>query len=246
MTKRVVIPVGGCSRVFPGGRSGRVLLLSGDELCLFDVDAASILGSAVVSGIKRCCWNAEGSRLAVVTKTGVMLLGESMKVLAEVTEKVRVKDALWEKSGVLLYNTMNQLKYLLPSGEGGIVRSLDEPVYLVAVSGRVVKAFTRKGDLISFAIDSTEFMLKVAALAWLDVALPGAAALPRSHPPHPHDAGGHELHSQLPAAQRLPGHRPLLRHGHGVALPSGAPLRQHRRSSRWRSSSRSPCRRRRS
>ena len=231
MTKRVTIPVGGCSRVFAGGRSGRVLLLSGDELCLFDVDAATILGSAVVSELKRCCWSQEGSRLAVVTKSGVMLLDETMKVLAEVAEKVRVKDALWEKSGALLYNTMNQLKYLLPSGESGIVRSLDEPVYLVAVSGRVVKAFTRKGELISFAIDSTEFMLKVGVAARCDVALPGAAALPRSHPPHPHDAGGHELHPQLPAAQRLPGHRPLLRHRHRLALPSGAPLRQHRRSS---------------
>ena len=94
-----------------------------------------------------------------------------------------MKDVLWEEHGVLLYSTLSQVKYLLPSGESGIVRSLDEPVYLVAVSGRVVKAFTRKGELISFAIDSTEFMLKVGVAARCDVALPGAAALPRSHPP---------------------------------------------------------------
>ena len=161
MTKRVTIPVGGCSRVFAGGRSGRVLLLSGDELCLFDVDAATILGSAVVSELKRCCWSQEGSWLAVVTKSGVMLLDETMKVLAEVAEKVRVKDALWEKSGVLLYNTMNQLKYLLPSGESGIVRSLEDPVYLACTRGTTLFAFSRENALVKLQIDPTEYLFKV-------------------------------------------------------------------------------------
>ena len=141
MTKRIVIPVGGCSRLFSGGRSGRVLLLSGDELMVLDVDSSRILGSCVVNGVKRCLWNSDGSRVAVISKQLLMVLTSDLKTISVVNERLRVKDCVWDSRGILLYTTLSQLKYLLPSGAVGVVRSLREPVYLCSVRGMSVLVF---------------------------------------------------------------------------------------------------------
>ena len=157
-----MIPVGGCSRIFSGGRSGRVLLLSGDELMAFDVDSSRILGSCVVNGVKRCLWNSDGTRVAVVSKQLLMVLTADLKTLSVVNERLRVKDCVWDSRGILLYTTLSQLKYLLPSGAVGVVRSLREPVYLSSVRGMSVLVFSREGKCISLRINVTEYSLKVS------------------------------------------------------------------------------------
>lgn len=156
-----MIPVGGCSRIFSGGRSGRVLLLSGDELMMLDVDSGTILGSCVVNDIKRCVWNEEGTRVAVVSRQLLMVLTSELKTVSVMNERLRVKDCVWDKRGVLLYTTLNQLKYLLPSGAVGVVRSLREPVYVTNVRGVNVLGFSREGKCVSVRINATEYLLKV-------------------------------------------------------------------------------------
>lgn len=39
-------------------------------------------------------------------------------------------------AGVLVYTTLNHIKYCLPNGDHGIIRTLDVPVYLTKVGGR--------------------------------------------------------------------------------------------------------------
>lgn len=39
-------------------------------------------------------------------------------------------------AGVLVYTTLNHIKYCLPNGDHGIIRTLDVPVYLTRASGR--------------------------------------------------------------------------------------------------------------
>ena len=161
MTKRVVIPVGGCSRIFSGGRSGRVLLLSGDELIEFDVDSSRVLGSCVVSGVKRCLWNSDGSRVAVVAKQLLLVLTSDLKTVNVVNERLSIKDCCWDSRGILLYSTLNQLKYLLPSGSIGVVRSLNDPVYLCCVKEMRLFVFSRAGVCLTLHVNVTEYVLKV-------------------------------------------------------------------------------------
>ena len=55
-----------------------------------------------------------------------------------VHETIRVKSAAWDAGGsALLYSTLNHVKYALPDGDGGVVRTLDAPLYLQAAAGRV-------------------------------------------------------------------------------------------------------------
>ena len=42
-------------------------------------------------------------------------------------------DCTYVPAGVLVYTTLNHLKYCLPNGDHGIIRTLDVPVYLTKV-----------------------------------------------------------------------------------------------------------------
>jgi coatomer protein complex subunit alpha (xenin) len=46
---------------------------------------------------------------------------------------------------VLLYTTLNHIKYCLPNGDSGIIRTLDVPLYITRVSGNTIHALDRDG-----------------------------------------------------------------------------------------------------
>lgn len=60
-------------------------------------------------------------------------------------ETIRVKSAAWDDSGVLIYTTLNHIKYCLPNGDSGIIRTLDVPVYITKVFGNVIYCLDRDG-----------------------------------------------------------------------------------------------------
>jgi hypothetical protein len=51
----------------------------------------------------------------------------------QVHETIRVKSAAWDANGVLIYTTLNHIKYCLPNGDNGIIRTLDVPLYITKV-----------------------------------------------------------------------------------------------------------------
>ena len=46
---------------------------------------------------------------------------------------------------MLVYTTLNHVKYCLPNGDSGIIRTLDVPVYITKVSNQVLFALDREG-----------------------------------------------------------------------------------------------------
>jgi hypothetical protein len=46
---------------------------------------------------------------------------------------------------VLIYTTLNHIKYCLPNGDNGIIRTLEQPVYVTRVQGGVIYALDREG-----------------------------------------------------------------------------------------------------
>lgn len=64
---------------------------------------------------------------------------------AAVHETIRVKSAAWDDNGVLIYTTLNHVKYCLANGDAGIVRTLDVPIYITKVFGDVLFCLDRDG-----------------------------------------------------------------------------------------------------
>lgn len=56
-----------------------------------------------------------------------------------------MKSAAWDDSGVLVYTTLNHIKYCLPNGDAGIIRTLDVPVYITKVFGNIIFCLDRDG-----------------------------------------------------------------------------------------------------
>ena len=62
-----------------------------------------------------------------------------------VHETIRVKSAAWDDTGVLIYTTLNHIKYCLPNGDSGIIRTLEVPVYITRVAGTSLHCLDRDG-----------------------------------------------------------------------------------------------------
>ena len=86
-----------------------------------------------------------------------------LQQLCAIQETVKVKSGAWdEASGMFVYTTINHIKYLLPNGDAGIIRTLDAPLYLVAVKGNKCTLLDRDCKVHSVPVDITEAYFKMA------------------------------------------------------------------------------------
>lgn len=74
-----------------------------------------------------------------------MLLECIAKCATAVHETIRVKSAAWDDNGVLIYTTLNHVKYCLHNGDSGIVRTLENPIYITKVFGDTLYCLDRDG-----------------------------------------------------------------------------------------------------
>jgi Coatomer WD associated region len=65
------------------------------------------------------------------------------KQLCSISEAVRIKSGSWDISNrIFVYSTLNHIKYLLPNGDTGIIRTLDVPLYITKAVDKQVCADT--------------------------------------------------------------------------------------------------------
>ncbi|MBA0804447.1 hypothetical protein Gohar_004031, partial [Gossypium harknessii] len=79
-------------------------------------------------------------------------------------ETIRVKSGAWDENGVFIYTTLNHIKYCLPNGDSGIIRTLEVPIYITKVSGNTIFCLDRDGKNKSVVIDATEYIFKLSLL----------------------------------------------------------------------------------
>ena len=65
-----------------------------------------------------------------------------------------MKSAAWDDTGVLIYTTLNHIKYCLPNGDSGIIRTLEVPVYITRVSGSSLHCLDRDGKTRQIQVSS--------------------------------------------------------------------------------------------
>lgn len=63
---------------------------------------------------------------------------------------------------MLVYTTLNHIKYALPNGDNGIIRTLDSPIYITKIKGSNVYCLNREVKTAVLAIDPTEYQFKLA------------------------------------------------------------------------------------
>lgn len=161
VTKKIPSPLPGTDAIFYAG-TGMLLCRSDDRVALLDVQQRTVIAELATPPIKYVVWNGDMSRVALLSKHAIVVADKKLGESATVHETIRVKSAAWDDHGVLLYTTLNHLKYCLPNGDHGLVRTLDTPVYLTRVSGNAAQCLDREARPRQLQIDASEYMFKLA------------------------------------------------------------------------------------
>ncbi|KAK3079402.1 hypothetical protein LTS18_004943, partial [Coniosporium uncinatum] len=160
-TTKTIKPPPGTVDVYFGG-TGCLLLITASAVVLYDIQQKKQLAELAVNGVKYVVWSTDGLHAALLSKHNVTIVTKSLQQVSTLHETIRIKSATWDDAGVLLYSTLNHIKYTLMNGDNGIVRTLDQTVYLVRVKGRNIYCLDRAAKPKILAIDPTEYRFKLS------------------------------------------------------------------------------------
>jgi len=161
------LPVGsGVQKIYPAGID-KLLLRTNDKMILYNINTKKDLGSCTIEfrhPVKYVSWSEGHNFLALMTKFNITLTDRHLNIVATIPETSKIKSGAWDGSNVFIYSTSNHLKYALATGDHGIIKTLNDPVYLSQVKGKSVTAIDRELQVKTFNIDTTEFMFKLALI----------------------------------------------------------------------------------
>ena len=168
-TKRVSPPVPNVDGILDGGASGRIILRAEDRAILFEVQSRRILGELTAPKIKSVVWSPDGSKVAILCKYGVVIADRQLEQLCSISDNVRIKSGCWDvspsggtSSQLFFYTTLNHVKYCLPSGDTGTIRTLDHPLYAMRAVKDQLYCLDREARPRIIAMDTTEARFKLA------------------------------------------------------------------------------------
>ncbi|GBG90440.1 hypothetical protein CBR_g50687 [Chara braunii] len=163
VTKKCPAPCPTTDAIFYAG-TGSLLCRSDDRIVLFDVQQRIAVGELSTPFVKYVVWSGDMNHVALLSKHSVIIASKKLVQKCTIHETIRVKSGAWDDSGVFVYTTLNHIKYCLPNGDSGIIRTLDVPVYVTRVSGNSVFCLDRDGKNRVIQIDCTEYTFKLALL----------------------------------------------------------------------------------
>lgn len=160
-TTKTIKPPPGTTDIYFGG-TGCLLLITPAIVVLYDIQQKRQTAELAVAGVKYVVWSGDGLYAALLSKHNVTIVTKSLEQVSALHETIRIKSAAWDDAGVLLYSTLNHIKYTLLNGDNGIVRTLDQTVYLVRVKARSVYCLDRASKPKVLDVDPTEYRFKLA------------------------------------------------------------------------------------
>ena len=113
-TKSIKPPVGTTDIYFGG--TGCLLLVTPTIVILYDIQQKKQLAELTVTGVKYVVWSSDGLYAALLSKHNVTIVNKSLEQISTLHETIRIKSATWDDAGVLLYSTLNHIKYTLLNG----------------------------------------------------------------------------------------------------------------------------------
>ncbi|KAH8113922.1 coatomer subunit alpha-2 [Phellopilus nigrolimitatus] len=136
------------NEIFYGGTAS-LILSSTSTAVLYDIQQGKKLAEITTPPVKYCA---------------ITIANKNFTQSSLIHETIRIKSGAWDDTGVLIYSTLNHIKYCLPQGDTGVIRTLDNPVYLTRVKGRTVHCLDRSARPRTITIDPTEYRFKLALL----------------------------------------------------------------------------------
>lgn len=142
------------------GAAGRILLVKAHSVVSYDVQQRKELSEISVNNVKYVAWSNDGQYVAFLSKHTITIANKDLQLITSMHETIRIKSAAWDDSGVLLYSTLNHIKYTLLNGDNGIIKTLANTLYIARVSQSTVYCLNRLGQVEVVSIDPTEYRFK--------------------------------------------------------------------------------------
>ena len=160
VTKKCPPPHPSCDMLFAAG-TGSLLCRSEERISLFDIQQRKAVGEVSGPAVKYVVWSADGSHVALLAKNHLTICNRKLEQLCSIHDMVRIKSGAWDGNDIFYFTTLNHLKYLLPNGDSGIIRTLEVPLYLSSASAGTLHCLDREGKVKKLVIDSTECHFKL-------------------------------------------------------------------------------------
>lgn len=141
---------------------GCVLLLQPKRVVLFDVQQGKKLAEIALKNVKYVSWSLDGQYAALMSKHTITTVTKRLELINSMHDTIRIKSACWDETGVLIYSTLNHIRYSLLNGERGIIKTLENTLYITKVQGKLIYALDRYGEVKILTIDPTEYRFKKA------------------------------------------------------------------------------------
>ncbi|BFZ60889.1 hypothetical protein YB2330_001941 [Saitoella coloradoensis] len=158
---KTIKPTQPLTDVYYGG-AGMLVFAFAAGVGLYDIAQGKQIADLQTPLIKKVVWSNDGSHVALLGKHTVTIATKNLEQVSSLHETIRIKSATWDDTGVLLYSTLNHIKYTLLNGDNGIIRTLEQPMYLVKVKGKNVFCLDRSAKTVIYSIDPTEYRFKLA------------------------------------------------------------------------------------
>ncbi|CAL0302546.1 unnamed protein product [Lupinus luteus] len=162
LVKKSALPIA-TDAIFPAG-TGNLICRSEDKVVVFDLQQRIVLGELQTPFIKYVVWSNDMESVALLSKHAIIIANKKLLHQCTLHETIRVKSGAWDDNGVFIYTTLNHIKYCLPNGDSGIIKTLDVPIYMTKVSGNTIFCLDRDGKNRAIVIDATEYIFKLSLL----------------------------------------------------------------------------------
>ncbi|KAI5683116.1 hypothetical protein M9H77_04344 [Catharanthus roseus] len=162
VVKKSVLPIA-TDAIFYAG-TGNLLCRAEDRVVIFDLQQRIVLGDLQTSFIRYVVWSHDMESVALLSKHSIVIADKRLTHRCTLHETIRVKSGAWDDNGVFIYTTLTHIKYCLPNGDSGIIKTLDVPIYITKIYGNTIFCLDRDGKNRPIIIDSTEYIFKLSLL----------------------------------------------------------------------------------
>uniref|UniRef100_A0A0E0KI52 Coatomer subunit alpha n=1 Tax=Oryza punctata TaxID=4537 RepID=A0A0E0KI52_ORYPU len=162
IVKKSPLPIATDAIYYAG--TGNLLCKAEDRVTIFDLQQRLILGELQAPSVKYVVWSSDMESVALLSKHAVVIANKKLVHRCTLHETIRVKSGAWDENGVFIYTTLNHIKYCLPNGDSGIIKTLDVPIYITRVIGNNIFCLDRDGKNKLVTVDASEYIFKLALL----------------------------------------------------------------------------------
>lgn len=162
IVKKSALPIAADAIFYAG--TGNLLCRTEDRVVIFDLQQRIVIGDLQTPFVKYIVWSNDMESVALLSKHAIVIASKKLVHQCTLHETIRVKSGAWDENGVFIYTTLNHIKYCLPNGDSGIIKTLDVPIYITKVLGNKLFCLDRDGKCRVIIIDATEYKFKLSLL----------------------------------------------------------------------------------